>query len=1281
MIFINEKEDEDIYNMLEVSIKNKDIEFELLYGTKRVDKKIISTITKENFVNLSTYLNENYNFYESNNTLDIRYLRKDKFNSEQSDKRLTIVGIDDIKKYCLTNLILSDMNLLIIDKKKHDIEGIKNTYINKNYDYKINLKKEVLITDNIDEIVDTFNNNKKIFRYKKRYSYLTNNKLWRIDLTVIKSSEFNTKFNTYDYHDSFKSANILNKKEMYELEVEYVGSNIKLNTGLYAIENYIKNKDYFSDNPSIYNPFHNKINIGFDKDYSYDKDQLSSKVNYKEYINKRVQILDTYWDKNTDEKIKEDIGDNDIIIKEVYNNYDGDYGTGVYVKIETIDDISLIIPIDDINFLEGTYKGGSSDESSDIISSDINLSELSFPSELSDVDYIKEQWFPDIDSIFRGVKYTMKKKPSKESVDYFQLAHLIKYIDINKELSVNKTISDKYHLGSIKKVSPYLVYKNNSYVIKYKIIEIGDEGMGDLSLEILIDQDDKIINNIIEELNDIFYNISSTHIDEKIIVSNSDKKKIINEYYKLTKQDKRRYKTFMGPQPSTLKLENLYKENPVNILENYLVTEKADGDRYLLYVNKDKNLYLYNKKNDIIDTGLKIPKIKGEWLLDGEYIKKDKYKNSVRLYMIFDVYYCESEISKKAYSHPFISNDKLSRYEILETFKNYLTTVENNSEYINDDDKIIIDFKSYEKGFINNGEQISDKIKDKLLKDIFIQSSKIWNKQDSYPYSIDGLIYLPSNLPVKSDLDGKINDNISGTWNLNFKWKPPEENTIDFKVNISKEISKSQKRHKIFPFIKIEDDKEIFSKYKQLTLLVKYYEKQNNPINYCMQILLDKGSYHKDNELIEFSIEDIEYNISKTNIELTEGKMLCLKDNREINDNDIIEMRYNKNAKNGMIWEPLRVRSDKGGIPQAYHIAYDVWDSIQNPILPNMIQGKININKTTDNYYINTTNTQSSPLRDFHNLIKTKLIGFIGNSFDNKINIMDTSIGRGGDINRYLRLNCNYLFGLDIAPIDSACERFYKGKKTITKGVFIRYDTSKNIENESGYVGSEKEIEHSKNMINILYNKKRSIPKKYETIRSNYSSIATKGFDIVSNQFSLHYYFKNEKTLRTYLENISNACKKGGYFIGTCYDGNRILELFGDKNVIEYTKNSETVYKLEKIDISDFKYNKENIKNMFGNSINVYMDSIGKTFEEYLVHFEFFIDIMKEYGFILDIPKNSNKFINKSIDSFESILRNLSKLKEDKELDTYYKNSINILTDENLYNLSKTNNYFIFKKK
>jgi len=1290
MIFINEKDDEDVFNMLESAIKNKNLELELLYGKKKIDKKIVNTITKEDFKKINDYLNENYRLDDSDNTLDIRYLRKDKFNEQQSKKRLTIKGIENIKKYCMTNIISSEMDIQVIDKQKHKIENINDTYLNSNFNYKINLKKEELITDNIEDIITTFNNTKKIFRYKKRFSYLTDSKLWRIDLTAVKSSKYNHKFRTYDYHDSFKSANILNEVEIYELEIEYVGSNIKLNIGLYAIENYIKNQYKELQTEKKYNPFSTKISLHQEKDYIDEKDKLSSETNYKNYINKKVKILESYWSKNTDEKIKDDLDDNDVTIKEVFYEYEGEYGTDTYVKIESDDGIILIVPVIDIDFLEGLYKGGMSDDSSsinDIDIDEINLSELPVP---GDIEYIKEQWFPNLDSILRKVSYKMDRNPIKDSEDYFRLVHLLKYVEINKNLKISKKIADKHNLGSIRKISPYLIYKNNAYIIKYKIIDLDNEDITNLSLDILIDQDPTIINKIMKELNDIFYNISSIHSDEIIIVSNSLQKQILNEYYKLTKQEKKRYKTFMGPQPVTLKLENLYKENPINILENYLVTEKADGDRYLLYINKDKKLYLYNKKNDIIDTGLVIPKIKGEWLLDGEYIKKDRNNDDIRLFMIFDVYYCESEISQKAYSHPFISPNKLSRFNILETFKNYLTTLKIDSDYINDDNKIEFDFKSYEKGFISNGEKIKDSIKKKLLKDILVQSSIIWNKQNKYRYSIDGLIYLPANLPVKANLDGEVVNNISGSWNLNFKWKPPHENTIDFKVKILEEIYKSQKRHKIFPLIKKINDIDLYSKYKQLTLYVKYYEKRDNTIDYCMRILLDKSSFYKDDELIEFSIQDLKENISKTNIELIDGKMVCLKDKREINDNDIIEMKYNKDAKDGFKWEPLRVRSDKGGIPQAYHNAVDIWDSIQNPILEDMIQGNIDIyKKYKPKTYYDTENivTVSFPLRKFHNLVKSKLIGLIGNSFESKINILDTSIGRGGDINKYLKLDvtCNYLFGLDISPVDEACERFYKEKQSITKAVFLRYDTSKSIENELGFIGEEKEIDHSKNMINILYNKKRSIPKKYEEIRKKYNAVATSKFDLVSCQFSLHYYFKSEETLRNYLENISNSCKKGGYFIGTCYDGIDILKLFDDDNTIEYNKNGNLVYKLQKLEISDFKYNKDNISNMFGNSIKVYMDSIGDEYEEYLVNFEFFIDIMTEYGFELDIPSKNpskyNKFINKPINSFESILKELPKLKNDEELSRYYKKSLNILEDPDLYNLSKTNNYFIFKKK
>ena len=56
--------------------------------------------------------------------------------------------------------------------------------------------------------------------------------------------------------------------------------------------------------------------------------------------------------------------------------------------------------------------------------------------------------------------------------------------------------------------------------------------------------------------------------------------------------------------------------------------------------------------------------------------------------------------------------------------------------------------------------------------------------------------------------------------------------------------------------------------------------------------------------------EDEKYN--ETNIPLVNGKMLC--DNfekTEINDGDLVEMRFNPNSKNGMYWEPIRLRKDK----------------------------------------------------------------------------------------------------------------------------------------------------------------------------------------------------------------------------------------------------------------------------------------------------------------------------------------------------------------------------------
>lgn len=1263
---------DDIINMLKAAIKNENLEFELLYG-----KAYKEDINKEKFADVLNYCKDNYDISDTINSLDIRYLDTKTFRNKDNNYRLTINGLPDIKKYCNTNIITTDMDIDLMEKKEYEDKNIKKSYKNNNYNFKINLKTEESITENIQQLIDAFNNNKKYFRYKKRYSFLTDDRLLRIDLTVVKSSKFNEKFNTPDYSESFKNANILNEKETYEIEIEYTGSNIKLKNGLLAIENYLQNTDIKKESKP-YNIF------GSQSSSEYTE---SDTTDIEDYINKKVTILDDYWTINKDLKIKDDFYDKEVTLIEIFYNYDGEIGTDTYVKVEKDDGSVIVLPFKYINIKDKLSETEDVMFESLGITSD-DLESIALPSELKDIKYDENDWFPTLDNIFDDNSYKMSKNPKKDSIEYFQLLHLFKFINNNTELIINKSTIDAYRLGPIKKISPYLVYKKDSYILKYKVLEVEESDLGEDSINIKVEQNPEIMTNILSLLDKLLYDIVSVVIKEDIIVSSEDRKSIINQYYELTKQSKKYYKNFVGPQPRQLKIENLYIKNPVNILQNYLVTEKADGDRYLMYVNKEKNIYLINKKNEVIDTGLNLPDIKGEWLLDGEYIKKDKFGEEIRLFMIFDVYYCENNISKKAYSHPFISDTELSRFVILDKFKSYLTNVYIISEFINDENRLEIEFKSYEKGFINNDDGINDTLKQKLYKMIFNQSAKIWKKRDSFRYDIDGLIYLPSNLPVKSNLSGIVTDNISGTWDLNFKWKPAYENTIDFQVSIRKELVKSQKKEKIIPFIKKLGDSEVISKYKQFVLYVKYYEKKDNTINHCMEILSSSEKKYKDNTLVAFAPPNSEGNLSLTNIELVDNKLFTLKDKREIKDNDLVEMRYNPQKDSPLgPWEPLRIRSDKKEA-QAFHISNDVWDTIQNELTEEMIMGDVDINTDfkNDNYYDSENIiTVSSPMRKFHNLIKSKLIGLVGLNFKNSVSILDTSIGRGGDIKKYLvNTDCKYLLGLDISPVNEACKRFYEEKSKTTKAMFIQYDTSKSIQKEKGYIGTEEEINHSKHLINIIYNKKQSIPKEYESVRSNYNSIALSGFDIISCQFTLHYYFKNEKTLRNYLENISSNCNKNGIFIGTCYDGNDILELFGDDSKIEYIKDKKLVYRLKKRKIKDFVYDKDDISNMFGNSITVYMDSIGDEYTEYLVNFEFFVDIMKEYGFELYQPEKTNSkytpFINKSIDSFGSILKNLPKIKNDPDLDKFYKKSLDILKDVNLYNLSKTNNYFIFRK-
>ena len=82
------------------------------------------------------------------------------------------------------------------------------------------------------------------------------------------------------------------------------------------------------------------------------------------------------------------------------------------------------------------------------------------------------------------------------------------------------------------------------------------------------------------------------------------------------------------------------------------------------------------------------------------------------------------------------------------------------------------------------------------------------------------------------------------------------------------------------------------------------------------------------------------------------------------------------------------------------------------------------------------------------------------------------------------------------------------------------------------------------------------------------------------------------------MNNVFKNIESGGYFIGTCYDGEKLFTLLNSTDgKIEYIHESgRTIYSiLKQYTTEEFKYDPENTDNMFGQQIDVYMDSIGQT--------------------------------------------------------------------------------------
>lgn len=732
---------------------------------------------------------------------------------------------------------------------------------------------------------------------------------------------------------------------------------------------------------------------------------------------------------------------------------------------------------------------------------------------------------------------------------------------------------------------------------------------------------------------------------------------------------------FVGPSSISLQIDNIARVNEnsriPNIREGYTVTDKADGTRKLMFIDSSGHI-------NLIDTNLRVQftgavtenKDCFNSLIDGEHIENGRNGSFINLFAAFDIYFAKGKV---VCNLPFV-NGKEGRLAILGSHVGAIRprAVAGGST-----------IRCETKVFHQVGET-----------NLFAASDFVLDRGASLEYDTDGLIFTPSNLPVGAAEPGD-KPVLTRTWVRSFKWKPPKFNTVDFMVSVVKNASNIDVVKNKFQRGTNTASALAGTSYKTLVLKVGFDDAKHGYLDPCGQMRegsrerrSGKGRYRP----VQFfptnpsdskaGMTNVEVNMSPAGV----GPMLC-EEGGVIEDNTIVEFRYDFAAEEGWRWKPLRVRYDKTaklrtGKPSygnAYHVANSNWHSIHNPVTENMIRTGEGIGEelATDNIYYTALSTKSytKSLRDFHNLwVKKRLI--VGASRSNGT-LIDLACGRGGDLPKWIAAGLRFVYGIDLVDdnisnrLDGACARYLnysKRTKRMPKAIFSVGDATLNIRDGTGISAG---IDQAANMAVFGMRTEGKLP---QGIRSAFG-IGKSGFDVCSLQFAIHYMFKNSRTFNNCLRNIAEVTKVGGYFIGTCYDGAKVFNALRSKpqgGSVSKSINEQVIWALTKLYATEaFRPDIESL----GLAIDVYQETIGKTFREYLVNLTFLEEQLEAYGFTTLSPGELKEVnLPTSVGSFRLLYDEMMGVPKSQKY-----GQARELSGAQM-DISFLNSYFIFKK-
>ena len=225
--------------------------------------------------------------------------------------------------------------------------------------------------------------------------------------------------------------------------------------------------------------------------------------------------------------------------------------------------------------------------------------------------------------------------------------------------------------------------------------------------------------------------------------------------------------------------------------------------------------------------------------------------------------------------------------------------------------------------------------------------------------------------------------------------------------------------------------------------------------------------------------------------------------------------------------------------------------------------------------------------------------------------LLELACGKAGDLNKIREAGFNFILGLDITKdnivnsSDGAYARLLTQLRSTPQAshyldaVFVVADAKEPIKTGAAALDPE-----SKSLLKAVYG-----PRSRQDYLTRVTGRIKGGFDLVSCQFAIHYFFEREEHLNGLFKNVADNLKTGGNFICTFMDGNAVhSELVSNDGKIEGITNETVIWAILKA------YDTFDSSDAYGKKIQVYLEMTRQLIPEFLVNFDTLVQKAKEYG-------------------------------------------------------------------